>query len=242
MKASLRIWLRRWNGRSAVKHSRRPQKLARCLTVALATAWGGAACTGAAAAATVHLEVTPTQTLTTAYAVYYNKNSSGVFSFPLGTLPAGQTTSFDHDFPFVDPSAFDPSPPFTQYWEPVGYGIVGLFGEGDATGATFSFQNSDAIDSGATFESLFTAQNGFTEASFISTLNSFPTFAGSWVNTFDHLLKVPYGSQATLVNFSTAAFGGTAIATVPEPAGWVLLVLGGGAFFWLPRRRASCPS
>src|SRR5262249_28321519 len=48
--------------------------LAACASLSLATAWAAPA-----EAATVHLSVTPTVALTTAYAVYFNKNSSGVF-------------------------------------------------------------------------------------------------------------------------------------------------------------------
>lgn len=233
MRIWLKAWLQRWRMTLVHSRTRRRALLAACTVASLATSWDPAS------AATVHLEVTPTETLSPAYAVYYNKNSSGVFWFPLGTLTGGQTSSFDHDFPGLPNSAFDPSPPFNQYWEPVGYGIVGVHGEGDNRGGTFSFKNDDPIVAGETFESQFTARNGFSEASFLSILDSLPSFSASWVNSFDDILKVPYGSPATLVSFSDAGFAGTAIATVPEPTSWVLMVLAGGVFVVAARRVRS---
>ena len=74
------------------RQSRRGFKFA-CLALGLVTAWGDEA----TADATLKLEVSPQQTLTNAFVLYGNNVSTGVIR-SLGTIPGGQTTTFDHTF------------------------------------------------------------------------------------------------------------------------------------------------
>ena len=74
------------------RRRRRLRKLkAACLSLGLATAWGGAA----SADTVLRVEVTPAVTLTNAVVVYGNNVSTEIY-IPIGTAPAGQTTAWIH--------------------------------------------------------------------------------------------------------------------------------------------------
>jgi hypothetical protein len=148
-------------------------------------------------------------------------------------------TSFAHDFPLVLASEFDPSPPHTQYWQPAGYAVFGIYGAGESAGVALSFPDDSPIVQDATWDSLIKPINGTTEQSVIDGLSGGGISPAAFANGLLDVIKVPYGSRATLVNFSEASFGGTAIAVVPEPATFVLLVIGIGIITLLNRRQAD---
>ena len=79
-----------------------------------------------------------------------------------------------------------------------------------------------------------------TEQSVVVGLSGVPNISpAAFANGLLDVIKIPYGSQATLVNFSEASFGGTAIVTVPEPVTFALLVSGFGVIALLIRRPAK---
>lgn len=195
---------------------RRTRRLAGCAALALCTAWQPPA-----EAAAIRLAVSPEHTLTQAHALYLHKNTSSYIRFDLGSVPGGVTTNFYHEFPHLDESDFRPSPPHT-------YAIVGIQEvEGVASGV-FGFTSDWPIVEEATFQELFTQHIGHSEESFIATLEQNPAFATSWANLFHGILANRYNTVATLVSFTDATYAGTAIAVVPEPHTWVLLVTGVG--------------
>lgn len=229
MRVLLSNWVRRWF-QPLGRQRKLARRLAACAAVSLCTTWQPAA-----EAATVHLEVAPVHTLTQAYALYFNKNSSSNYRFDLGVVPGGTTTEFYHDFPDAEISDFEPSPPYT-------YSIVGVQVVDGEASAVFSFLSDWPAVQEATFDQLFTQENGYTEALFLSTLEYAPSLAESWTNRFRDIIGIPYGTQATLMSFSEAQVAGTALATVPEPGTWVLLVTGAGVLAVASRyRQRRCP-
>jgi hypothetical protein len=225
--AVMRISLKRWIARHKLP-GRRARKRARlfaaCLTVGLASAWGSTA-----TAVTVHLSVTPTQTLTDAYVVYILKNSSSLADFPLGTIPGGETTIFDTDFPFLSAEDFSPLPP-GEYFEP-GYVVIGVHGPEENPGFSFAFANDAPITSGDTWETLFDNSGGeVSEADVVANYRLSVDGAKNLTIAFWELLVVPFGQPSTMIDFSAATFGGTAIAYVPEPSTWVLACTAAGVF------------
>jgi hypothetical protein len=235
MTISIKSWIARFWPARAWRRTKRARLLNACLALGMATAW-----TPDAAATTLQLSVTPTETLNHAYVSYYTRNSSGQYVFSLGTLPGGQTTLFTHDFPSLPASEFDPSPPHTAYWHPAGYAVFGLYGSGASTGVALSFPDDSPIVQGATWDTLIKPINGRTEQDVIDGLTGVVGLSlEAFVNGLINVIKVPYGSQATLVNFSEATFGGTALAVVPEPATFALLVMGVGIIVLVDRRKAG---
>jgi hypothetical protein len=239
---------------------------AACLTLGLATAWGGEA----VADATLKIEITPQQTLTNALVYYGNNISTGVLR-SLGTLPGGQTSTVFHTF-------IANQVPFEESWswtadsyvpglghQPAVYAVIGLYEGAEGTGVSVSFSNDDPITAMATWSSIFDRDDQitayrYTEASIVDYLQEidfFPNypqvvqesevkrFLESYSsNSRPYLhseLATEYGQSATLVNFSDAAFGGTVIVQlVPEPATWCFIVgvAGIGLARW--RRRSVC--
>jgi hypothetical protein len=200
--------------------------LGACLTVALATAWGAPA-----EATIVHLSVTPTDTLSQTIVLFFHRNNSFDGRLPLGVVPGGVTSRFDYDLPTWAPEDF------TGTY--AGYILVGLHGTGPTTGVALSFPNDSPITSGQTWDSLIQANTGWAEQTAIDFLNSPGPFDlyNSFVYQAEYLFKVPFETQATIVDFSGATSGGTAFATiVPEPSTWALLVCGAGVIA-VSRRR-----
>jgi hypothetical protein len=225
MKTSIRSWAARFNRVNSRRWKQRAKHLSACLAVGLATAWASPA-----EATVVHLEVTPDQPLGPAFVVYYHNNSSSGFLQFLGNLPAGETSRFDYDF--NEPiEAFQGSYP--------GFVILAVHNEGagDSEGVTTSFASDWPIVDGETFQTIFTDHDGPTRQRVIDGLKDLNFFSPvAFTNRFKSIIEIPFGSVATLINFSDPTLGGTAIATVPEPATWVLLVTGSGLLLARARR------
>lgn len=170
--------------------------LGACLSASLASAWGGSA-----DAATIHLSVSPTEAISSAGAAYFFKVGVSAFSvqFPLGTLAAGQTSVFDHEVldDVVGPAS-------------LGYAIVGLHGTAPNRGLSVSFVDDSPIQNHESFATVFP---GYNEQNLIE---FFPLVALTFIGATDNLYRValPYESQATIVNFTDATFGGVAFATL----------------------------
>ncbi len=229
MKVSLSSWIQRWLYGS--NHRRRIVKqTAACLAISLATAW-----VAPSEAATIHLEVAPAQDITNAWVGYLNKNTSSAYFYQLGTLPGGQISAFDTEFPGVPISDFISGPPPDPFLY-AAYCIVGVYSDGTVNGITASSADDAPIVNGDTWDSHLGHYFGsHDEQNVADTLASGSSF---WVSNFENpYTDVQFGTQAVLVNYSTAAFGGTAIATVvPEPCTWALLSLGAGAWLCFARR------
>jgi hypothetical protein len=231
----MRISIERWIARRKrpVRRARKRARLfAACLTLGLASAWGPRA-----TAVTVHLSVTPTQTLTDAYVVYILKNSSSLFPFPLGTIPAGQATIFDTEFPFLTAEDFSPLP-LGSFFDP-GYVVIGVHGPDENPGFSFAFASDSPITNGDTWETLFDRSGG--EVSEAEVVANYRLQGGEgakyWTQAYWELLVVPFGQQSTMIDFSAATFGGTAIAYVPEPSTWVMACSAAGIFAFGKWRR-----
>lgn len=226
---------------------KRPRKRIRqrlkaaALAIGLATAWGGEAC----AETMVQLEVTPTRTLRDAW-VYYANNQSSARFVSLGTLPENTTTTFLHvlNGEFEDrPSKLLP----TLSNPNVGYWVIGVYDDGDASGIGVSFREETVVAPGTSWDDVFI----YDEADIVDSLTTeFTRTFGDFVDNYGNplyraeaILPTHYGTHSTLVNFSDAEFGGTALATiVPEPSSIILVgtagvFLVGSAF----RRRVNQP-
>lgn len=247
---SIKRWLTTWLPRSSQFIKKRKKLAAACLAVTLASAWAPSA-----EAVTIQLSVTPTETLTHAYALYFIHFSSGspfryyASEVPLGTLPGQQTTTFEHDFPDVKPEHFL----FPEEWFdlPAGYVLFGLYGEPGSQGVSLSFPSDAPITNGATWDTLIRPHlpEDVSEAEWIADFlvpgeeDEEPEMSPlaslgyrDLSNELSGLTRTRFGSPATLVNFSAAALGGGATAAmVPEPGSGILLVTGVG--LWLVSRR-----
>jgi hypothetical protein len=245
----MRKFFKRRRRENNVAKKKRHRKLRTAgLALGLATAWGAET----QADVTLRLELTPQQTLTNAYVLYNNNVSTGLFKF-LGIVPGGQTTVFLHELRDGEVLSDWQSQPesYTSSGNyPAVYSIIALYGSGPETGVTVSFPNDDVVTQGKTWDELFNPAPpfGYDRADIISDLqtNVPPYEAFSLLDDYTKyppystLLNTEYGSYATLVNFSTATFGGTALARVlPEPAGWILFVSAAGVACALRRRRDS---
>jgi hypothetical protein len=106
-------------------------------------------------------------------------------------------------------------------------------------GITASSRDDSPIVNGATWDATIGRYFGFNDEQDVA--NTLATGSGFWVVNFQSReTKVLFGEEAVLVNYSTAAFGGTAIATVvPEPATWTLFVMGAGVSLIAARRRSG---
>lgn len=221
--------------------TRRRRLKATALAIGLATAWGGEA----NADVIVHLEVTPTRTLRDAY-VYYTNNQSSANYFSLGALPENQTSSFNHllDGEFEN----EPEKLLPTFNNPnVGYWVIGVFDKEDTPGVSVSFREATVVPTGTPWEDIFTVDEQHVANLFSLPFDDqFGVFIyryGDPLYNPDAILPTHYGAYSTLVNFSDAEYGGTAIATiVPEPSSIILVgaagvILLGGAY----RRRVNCP-
>jgi len=188
--------------------------LGACLSASLATAWGGSA-----GAATIHLSVSPTETISSGFAAYFYKVGVSAFSvqFPLGTLAAGQTSVFDHEVldDVVGPAS-------------LGYVIAGIHGTAPNRGLSVSFVDDSPIQNHESFATVFP---GYNEQNLIEFFSSVAlTFVGSTDNLYR--VALPYESQATIVNFTDPTFGGVAFATLklaPHPFAPGLAIAAGHA-------------
>ncbi len=212
---------------------------AACLSLGLATAWGGEV----QADLTLQVSVTPTRTLSNAFIYYGNNLSTGRF-LPLGTLSENETSVFTHLF-----SEQDSRHEFMDDIEKIlpkndkvpGYFIAGLYDEDGTPGMTLSFPNTSVIDSGLSWNDVFPSfteqgivDNVLAGAGSFSTLSGFVSEYGD--NSYledDGPLPTPYGQQSYLASFSAASPSGTAIVTVvPEPSGMALIATGAGALLF----------
>lgn len=234
---------------------------AACVSLGLATAWGGEA----AADVTFKLTLAPEQTLTNAVVFYGNNRTSGTLQ-SLGTIPGGQTTTIFQTLSpgprgstvATEPEYYDPALGFATPY----YVVIGLHQGESGPRASVSFPNDEPIVSGLnwteTFESpTIPASLHVAEEELISDLingHVDPRFPGRFVadaarnlaqwyggpSFVDGRLSSPYGGHtAVFVDFgSNTSFGGTAvIELVPEPATWCLLVSMAGTFVMSRRRR-----
>ncbi len=224
MSVSIRDWADRWM-RKTGRIKRKPTGfLATCASLGLATAWAAPA-----AATTVRLEVTPTLSLREAWVGYYHLNDSSVNQRFLGDVPAGQTSVYLHDFPQVPPEAFSSSR---------GYLLVGLYGEPGSESVMLSYINDSPITNGETWDSFILPISDDEKQKVIDGLSgTWPFSVGAFFNGVSGELGQDFGNQVTLVHYSLAGFGGTAIATVPEPATWVLVVGAAGILPLVRRNR-----
>ena len=146
------------------------------------------------------------------------------------------TSEFNTDYPGFTESDFIDGPPGNPFPN-TGYAIIGVYQNGDVNGMTASSPDDSQIVNGETWESTLGHNYGqHSEQSIADTFASGSTF---WVyNSYNFYTKVPFNTQAVLINYSEAAFAGTALATVvPEPASWMLLLTGAGVAFSGARRR-----
>jgi hypothetical protein len=241
MRFSLRDWVHRRRSQRKRQYSKKAKALAACLTVCLATAWPSAA-----EAVSIQLAVTPTETMTQSFALYYIINSCSFWfatAVALGILPGGQTSVFVHDFP--NRSLIDPGGGSYAGQTTPGWAIVGVHGPSEDQGVTIGFQNDQPIQDGATWDTFIRpALYNYSEETMISgLLGEFPGFpAENYALTAAHsslrsMIQLPFGETATLINFSEASFAGTATATVPEPGTSLLLVTAAGLLVLMAWRR-----
>jgi hypothetical protein len=209
--------------------NRRTKSLGACLAVGLATAW-----TSPAEAAVVHLEVSPAADLSQGYVLYNNYVPNSSFSialFALGNLSGGQTAVFNHDIPsWTDENVQGPG---------AGYMVFALHGEPGSQGISLGFADDSLVTSGGSWDSFIASTygpNGYTPEQFIVD-HWGENFVRTLSISFPQELRRPFGVTATLVNMSDAVYGGTAIATVPEPGCCTLLVTGAGLLLAYARRR-----
>jgi len=223
----MRIAIREWfRSRFGVQEKRRRNRkrlkqTAACLTIGLATAWGGSA-----DAALVKVVMTPEETLTNAYGVIYHRNSSSGRLVSLGTTIGGTTSVLFFDFAQETPQDF----------AGLSYTVLGLYEGDDGPSVAVSFPNNGPILSGSVWEDLF---GGIArKSSMIDELMRGRSIV-PFVNTTTRMTGTQYGSEATIINFSQASFGGVVtISIVPEPGSFVLLTSGVGLVA-LPRRRRT---
>lgn len=220
----MRISFKRQTARKSRSKRGRKKFLGACLSATLATAWGGSS-----EAVTIHLSATPTETISHASVHFYVNSTSG-FTDILGTLIGGQANDFYINYPRDNEQNF------------LGYTILGLYGETPNEGVTVGFPNDLPIQNHSTFETEFPVDTDpltvhMTEDQ-VRTVVRNVSFYGYFLETFTSSLLTPIGSQTTLVNFSDAAPGGTAIAEfVPEPASWIMLVSAAGMITAFARGR-----
>jgi hypothetical protein len=231
MRVDIRNWAERWLGLRSRGWKKRAAQAAGCLTVALATAWAVPA-----SGVTIHLEVAPSEDLSAVFVKYNNyvpNSSFGIAVFSLGDLPGGQTTSFDHDIPsWSMDNVLGP-------W--AGYMLFGLHGAAGSQGISMSFPDDSLVTSNGSWDSFIASTYGpgnyYPEEEIVDTWNE--NWAYTLSISFPNHVHLDFGQTATIVNMSEAAYGGYAIATVPEPHAWVFLVSGAGVAILAVRRRRS---
>lgn len=218
---------------------------AACLAAGLATAWGGEA----DADVTFRTSITPVKTMTDAV-VFYNNGVTSNHFFYLGTLLGGQTSTFEHTLfaSFEDNVFFD-----TSFRSP-GYIIAGVYDDAGTPGVSLTLPNDVPIGNGQDWDQTFAAFSLLnptapvrTEAQFIDTLQNGDAqlFLESWKDYFEPsipkrlpILVTHFGEEATIVNFSTATFGGTVtVVPVPEPSSLFLCVCSAAGIFLIARDR-----
>jgi hypothetical protein len=244
-----------------MRKQRRLRKLrAACLSIGLATAWGA----DAKADVTLKLSITPQHTLTNAIVLYANNVSTGIYR-SLGTIPAGQTTTFIHTFLTTDSSLASWQPDPNSYTStpgrPAYYSLIATYQDAPTPGVTISFPNDSPVQNATSWSALFIDPpnypiypgHDFSEPNIINDLltNNPPQLSAGFL--YDHngspyppwqgntIAGTSYGSQGALINFSDPTSGGTIIVeVVPEPASACLLVTGAGiAAISLRRRRET---
>jgi hypothetical protein len=217
--------------------------------------------------ATLKVEVTPEQTITNALIYYGNNISTGVLR-SLGLIPGGQTSTFFETFTpnSVDPDWTWDAASYTSHPDqnkPAFWAMIGVYQGDTGPGVTVSFPNAGPIIGGATWASVFQqpimpSDYQFEETAIINDLMTaaphpnFPTIiVTQYVRTLLEVYGEPeafaggplatdYGDTAVLVNFSDAAFGGTAIASlVPEPTTWLIIVGSAGVATGIRRRQGA---
>ena len=239
---------------------RRSRKLkAACLAASVGTAWAVA---GEARAHTVEPgdpyrirgHVTPAQDLNNAYLLYGTNSSS---SFPviesLGNLVAGQSTPYDLA-----------TPGSNEYWfDDQGYVVMGTYDDDGSTGVVVSFADATDIIGQKTWADLFqNPDDGVPDYSEAAVANYLVNGIVDWDTDYNNLsgffyryfsdpsgeylnaegiIATPYGTDATLVNFSTGTFGGFVTedeTVIPEPVTFAILA-GPGLLLMLRRGRGN---
>jgi hypothetical protein len=204
-----------------------------CLSVGLATAWGGTQ--QADADITFDVSIESQVTLSKAYVSFGNNISTPVV-IPLGRIEAGvpfhsQITLTDNPYQWqADPSIYElitPSP-YYDYHDPR-WTILALYGNDSVDGVAMAFRDSLPISDGTTFEDVFTLEwDSFSEEEIIDLLESGD---GDKIDSILYFvtdvrgnraplryISIPlYGETGVLTTFSTAGFGGNAtVSIVPE--------------------------
>lgn len=245
--------------KAQLKRQRRRKRLRRlkaaCLSIGLATAWGGEA-----EADSIRFRVTanPSTTITNAYVYFSNNATTGLFR-SIGTLPANETTERIVSFNFGGSNVIDeyrPRPGAGNGDPNPGYVILGTYDQVDLEqGVVLSSMSSAPIDNNSTWGDLFSkptdpSYSQFEESEIIDSLingNEFAPTSTGFEGAFlyfsasdipDPLLRTPYGLQSYLIGFSAAQSAGTAIVEIiPEPATLGLVVFAAGTLILGSARR-----
>jgi hypothetical protein len=225
--------------KSGTKRKRIGKFKAACLAAGLSTAWAAEA----DAEILYRASITPERTIHNAVIYYLSGVTTHQQFFPLGLLPANQTTVAYHSIP-----------PNIYGEEVTGYALAGWYEGDDGPGVTVSFPTSMPISTGMTWEEVFSTSVPFSppttysEASILSILqddripygffysyNSY--FSQTERRDFPYLVT-EFNHESTLINFSTAEFGGTAIVeAVPEPSTFVMFVFAAGGLLVVASKR-----
>ncbi len=214
------------------RRGKRLRKLkAACLSLGLATAWG----VEAQADTMVSIDLAPTVSLQDAVVVFGN-NVSTATGFYLGDIPYGITTNIvkrfesgDWRYEFINEREYlvNGSSPN------VGYALLAAYDDDGTPGVVVSCPDDGPVVAMQEWADIFW---NITEAQALDGLSH--GYADTrFGNYYSDIMNTDYGTQATLVSFSTAADVGTITVTVvPEPATWGL-VAGAVGIAALARRR-----
>lgn len=243
--------VRRKQAKKSILRRRRRNHLRKlrtaCLTLGLATAWGG----HAAADVTLGVSISPTVTLNDAVIVFGNNVSTHAV-VPIGDIPGGQTTNLTHTLT----GEFDDTPeklaveidaPFTGYY------LVASYEREGEEGVVIAFRDEAVVIAGLQWADLFLIDDRYSEyhnvieSDFIAGLASGGVYGlgsyarsteGPFWNPNANLLSTPYGETSVLVGFSTATAVGSMVVTIlPEPDGSALIACGAMAGVLRQRRR-----
>jgi hypothetical protein len=208
-----------------------------CLALGMATAWGGETRGDVISL----VSITPTTTISKAF-LYYGNNISTADIMSLGTLSAGQTTTFSHTEFYWEDYA-------NAYTEVNGhrplYVLIGLYGDENNPGVAISFPSADPVTIPKQWSQIFETTKkdywDYSEAEVIDCVNQGTVGDFLYVYGDNHygLFDPPpcgteYGHEGKIVCFSNPTLGGVVtVDVVPEPAAWVLLVTASSALlFW----------
>lgn len=210
-----------------------------CLSVGLATAWGGTQ--QADADITFDVSIESQVTLNNAY-IFFGNNVSSPVIVPIGVIPANQLSSMqitltDSSYTWqADPSIYEvvvPPPRFGLYFDPR-WGVLAEYDEDGVKGVALVLADDESIIKGSQFDSLFNRPGfPYVESSVIHYLET--SDFDQLINFSNYLLilgisnpdvQTPlYGQEGILVAFSDASFAGAVtVSIVPEASSFVMLM------------------